>query len=255
MVDDSIADYKIMSVDTGAIHAGVFRKLIELIPVNSKTRKIIVHLNYRSLGIGWIQSRLENAILKEMPFYNNYPAIVCRYLQGLNAYEATSDEERERIMLNYWATKPLPFDPPKNTVKTWCAVEKWANEDVTKRQLADNYIKNFAFTIEEDNPRIVDYDKIVDLCKDKHIELIYVILPENLEEAAYLVDEDLSQLMIENKNILKQRYLEKGVTVVDCFELLGTEHFSEKHFPSEHYFEYGRQEIAKRIIEVLRNQD
>lgn len=252
MVDDSITDLKIMSVDTGAIHAGVFKKLIELIPDNSKTKKIIVHLNYRSLGIGWIQSRLENAIQKEMPFYSNYPAIVGRYLQGLNAYEAITSEERERLMLNYWSTKQLPFDAPKNTVKNWCALEKWGDWTNPKRQLADHYIKNFAFTIEEENPRLQDYDGIAELCKTKNIELIYVILPENLEEGKALVDEDLTQLMLDNKEILKKRYEAKGVKVVDCFDVLGTEDFLEKDFPSEHYFQRGRQEIARRIIAVMK---
>ncbi|MEO9532351.1 MAG: hypothetical protein ABJG68_08530 [Crocinitomicaceae bacterium] len=251
MVDDSISEYKIMSVDTGAIHAGVFKKLIQLIPDNSKTKKIIIHLNYRSLGIGWIQSSLENAILKEFPFYSNRPVIVSRFLQGLNTYEAVAPAERKRLMLNYWATQPLPFDPPKNTVENWCAVEKWGDWTNPKRQLADHYIKNYAFSIQEDNPRLQDYDAIVELCEAKNIDLIYVILPENVEEAEMLVDPDLVDLMKSNRDLIKKRYESKGVEVIDCFDLLPDEDFLERNFPSEHYFEHGRKAIASKIIERL----
>jgi hypothetical protein len=252
IVNDSISEFTIMSVDTGAIHAGVFRRLIEMITDNSQTKKIIIHLNYRSLGVGWIQSRLENAIQKEMPFYSNYPVIMSRYLQGLNAYEAIALPERERIMLNHWATKPLPYAAPKNTVKNWTAVEKWGDWTNPKRQLADHYIKNYAFTIEEENPRLKDYDAIVQLCADRDIELIYVILPENIEEGEAMVDKDLTQLMIANKNELKKRYEDKGVQVVDCFGLLPDEDFLERTFPSEHYFQRGRQQIALQIIQALK---
>jgi hypothetical protein len=251
MVDDSI-DLKVMSVDTGAIHAGVFKNLIQMIPSNSKVKRVVVHLNYRSFGQGWIQSELENAIQKEMVFYNNYPAILNRYLQGLNAYDAVSSKERERIMLESWEKEPLPFEPPRNTVKTWCAVEKWGDWTNPKRQLADHYIKNFAFTLSEDNQRLKDYDEIVEICKSKNIELYFVILPENLEEGEALVDAGLIDLMKDNKDQLKKRYEDKGVTVIDDFDLLKDEDFLERNFPSEHYFEDGRKEIAKSIIKVLK---
>jgi hypothetical protein len=78
IVDDSIS-LKVMSVDTGAIHAGVFKHLIGMISSESKVKKVIVHLNYRSFGQGWIQSELENAIQREMVFYNENPAIINRY--------------------------------------------------------------------------------------------------------------------------------------------------------------------------------
>lgn len=253
MVNDSISSLNIMSVDTGAIHAGVFKKLIEMITAESDIKHIFVHLNYRSFGVGWQQSELENAIQKEMVFYNNRPAIVNRFLQGLNAYEAIDPKERKRLMLASWASDPLPFDPPRNTVESWCAVEKWGDWTNPKRQLADHYIKNFAFTLDETNPRVADYDDIVTLCEAKGITLTYVILPENLEEAADLVDHDLVNLMVDNKNWLKDRYLSKGVQVVDVFDQVADEYFLERHFPSEHYFENGRRIIASEIIKSLKH--
>ena len=251
MVDDALPNHSITSVDTGAIHAGVYKALIALIPQKSKVETVVVHLNYRSFGQGWIQSDLENAIQKQMVFYNSYPPIVNRFLQGLNCYDAVPQIERERIMLARWRSDQLPFDPPRNTVESWCAVEKWGDWTNPKRQLADHYIKNFAFTIQEGNPRLQDYDAIVKICEEKDINLIYVILPENLQEAEKLVDADLTELMYENKELLKDRYEEMGVTVIDNFALLPDSAFLERNFPSEHYFDFGRKKIAESIINVL----
>lgn len=250
MVDDSV-DLKVIAVDTGAIHAGVFKKLIQLIPKNSTVKKVIVHLNYRSFGINWIQSELENAIQREMTFYTKYPPLINRFLQGLNAYAAIPNEERNEIMLSYWEENPLPFAPPRHNVQSWCAVEKWGDWKNPKRNLADHYIKNYAFTLTEDNPRLQDYDAITAFCNAADIELYYVILPENLEQGEALVDRDLIDLMIANKNFLKERYTAKGVHVIDDFDLLSDTAFIERTFPSEHYFEDGRRQIARSIIHAL----
>lgn len=252
MVNDSVNSLNIVSVDTGAIHAGVFKELIAMVPENGSIEHIFVHLNYRSFGIGWQQSELENAIQKEMVFYNNRPAIINRFLQGLNAYEAVDPKERKRLMLASWANETLPFEPPRHTVESWCALEKWGDWTNPKRQLADHYIKNYAFVLNEDNPRVKDYDAIVALCQEKGIELTFVLLAENLEQAKELVNQDLVDLMRSNKQWLVNRYGSQGVTIVDAFDAVPDAYFLERDFPSEHYFEAGRKIIASEIIKSLK---
>lgn len=251
MMDDFIPSLKLESVDTGGIHAGVFKHLIKMIPSDSKVKTVVVNMNYRSFGMGWIHSTLENAIQKQMVFYNNRPAVINRFLQGLNYYDAVSDHERERLMLSHWKNDKLPFDAPRNNVTDWCAVEKWGDWTNPKRQLADHYIKNFAFVLNEKNPRVQDFDEIVEICKEKNLKLIFVILPENLEECQKLVDKDLVNLMKNNRNWLVDRYSSKDVTVVDCFEAVPDSIFIERTFPSEHYKEFGRMTIARAVADVL----
>ncbi len=251
MIDDQLVHLKVKAVDTGAIHAGVFKNLIRMIPDASPVEYIIVNMNYRSFGAGWIHSKLENSIQKQMVFYNNRPAIINRFLQGLNYYECKTSEERNKMMLDYWASAELPFDPPQNNVEDWCAVEKWGDWTNPKRQLADHYIKNFAFTLDENNPRIQDFDEIVEICKEKGLKLFFVILPENLEEAELLVGKDLTDLMIDNKNYLVERYENKGAIMIDNFDLVSDSCFIERNFPSEHYKQTGREKIASSVANVL----
>jgi hypothetical protein len=251
MTDDLIPDLKLMAVDTGGIHAGVYKKLVQMIPEDSPVKTVVINMNYRSFGVDWIYSKLENAIQKQMVFYHNRPAVINRFLQGLNYYEARTDHERERLIQDHWSNDLLPFAAPKNTVTSWCEVEKWGDWTHPKRQLADHYIKNFAFVLNEENPRVKDFDEIVEIAFSKDIQLIFVVLPENIQEAEKLVDTDLKNLMIDNKNWLVNRYESAHVKVVDCFELVADSCFIERDFPSEHYTETGRFIIASAIANAI----
>ncbi len=251
MMDDFTPTKKIEAVDTGGIHAGVFKSLIEIIPENSPAKTVVVEMNYRSFGYSWIHSTLENAIQKQLIFYNNRPAIVNRFLQGLNYYETISDKDRDAIIQHHWKNDSLPFAEPRNNVTAWCAVEKWGDWTNPKRQLTDHYIKNFAFVLNDQNPRIKDFDEIVEICKEKKLELIFVILPENLQECEQLVDKDLVNLMKSNKDWLVNRYRAKGVDLVDCFDAVADSCFTERHFPSEHYNQVGRMIVAKAVANAI----
>lgn len=251
MMDELIPQQKLVAVDTGGIHAGVFKKLIVRIPEKSNVKTVVVNMNYRSFGMGWIQSTLENAIQKQMVLYLSTPAIINRFLQGLNYYDALPDKERERIMQSHWKNDKLPFSAPRNNVTDWCAVEKWGDWTNPKRQLADHYIKNFAFVLDDQNPRVKDFDEIVQICKEKKLELIFVILPENLKECETLVDKDLVDLMKSNKDWLVNRYTEMGAEVVDCFDNVADSCFTERHFPSEHYNQIGRMIVAKAVANAV----
>lgn len=251
MMDDLLPDYQLMAVDTGGIHAGVYKKLIALIPEDSPVEYVVVNMNYRSFGIDWIESSLENSICKQMVFYNNRPAIINRFLQGLNYYETATEKERQERIQQHWKNDTLPYSPPRNTVTDWCALEKWGDWTHPKRQLADAYIKNFAFTLDESNPRVKDFDEIVSICEQKGLKLIFVILPENLQEAHQLVGKELTDLMTTNKNWLVDRYTKKGAQVVDCFNQVADSCFTERTFPSEHYTEIGRMIVAKAVTDCI----
>jgi len=255
ITNDYLDNHAVVAIDTGAIHAGVFKKLISLIPDQNNLKYIIVNMNYRSFGISWIMSSLENSIAKQSVFYANRPLIINRFLQGLNYYDALPSNERLKIIQTEWKNKPLPFNVPKNNVTDWCAVEKWGDWTNPKRNLADNYIKQYAFVIDSNNVRVKDFDEIVDLCKQKNITLVFNILGENLVQTKYLIDSDLTDLMIENKNWLIKRYSPQGTIIVDNLTKIADSCFYERDFPTEHYSFEGRNKIAKSISEQIINAD
>jgi hypothetical protein len=251
ILDDILPKYSVTSIDTGAIHAGVYKKLIQLIPNDNNLKYVVVNMNYRSFGVLWMMSSLENAIAKQSVFYANRPILINRFLQGLNYYEAISKNERQFIIQQSWRNKTLPYLAPKDNVKHWCATEKWGHWTNPKRGMADHYIKNYAFVIDESNQRIKDFDEIVEICKSKKIKLIYNVLGENIENAKYLVDSDLTNLMLDNKNYLIERYSSKGVIMVDNFDKIPDSCFYERDFPTEHYSFTGRAILAENIAKEI----
>ncbi len=250
LIDSKLPNYSVSAVDTGAIHAGTYKKLINLIPDNHNLKYIVVNMNYRSFGIGWIMSSLENSLAKQALFYNNNPVILNRFLQGLNYY-AISEIERKAIREDVWNTENLPFNTPKNSVSNWCAADKWGGIKDPKRNLADHYIKNYAFVLDANNQRIKDFDEIVEICNQKQIPLVFNVLGENLTHTEYLVDSDLTDLMLKNKSYLIERYSKRGVIMVDNFSEIPDSCFYERDFPTEHYSFTGRSIIADNIAKEI----
>ena len=154
-------------------------------------------------------------------------------------------------MESHWKKETLPYPYPKNSVENWCEIEKWGDLNNPKRNLADHYIKNYAFVLDENNPRIIDFDEIVTICKSKNIKLAFNILGENIEHAEYLVDTDLTDLMIKNKIWLIDRYSKQNVIMVDNFDEIADSCFYERDFPTEHYSFNGREIIATNIAKEI----
>lgn len=258
ILDNLLPNHQVTSVDTGAIHAGIFKLLIEQIPKENNLNYIIVNMNYRSFGIGWIESNLENVIEKQAVFYKNRPLLLSRFLQGLNAYPCKPQNEREYIIKQHWKNDLLPFNPPHQFSLQW--QESMENEwtDTNQIKLAQYYIQNYAFVINENNQRVKDFDAIVKWAKTHQIPLVFNILGENIEQSKTLVGADLVKLMNQNKAFLMDRYQKMGVIMVDNMNQIPDSCFYERFWPTEHYDFTGRSivanAIAKEIITFEKNQ-
>jgi hypothetical protein len=240
------------AVNKPAAHAGTYGHLLELIPKDSEVRTIIIAVNLRSFGASWIHSELESALNKSNVMYNQRPPLLNRFLVSLNAYDNASEADRKKQMLSEWGKPNLPYSEPHNTVNNWCAEEKWGDWKNPKRQLADQFIKQFALVIDEENPRVKDLDAIVDLAQKSSWNLVYSIIAEDVIAADSLVGTDLTSLMKSNAAWLESRYSSKGIKVINNLEVLSSAHFVDKDFPTEHYDETGRRIIAEQVAKAIR---
>lgn len=246
-VSDYYPTLQFEAINKPASHAGTYRLLLDLFPETADIQTVIVSVNLRSFGANWINSTLETALNKANVFYNHRPPLVNRFLVSLNAYDHTANKERNEIMLKHWATDPLPFPAPHHTVTDWCAEHKWGDWQHPKRQLADQFIKQYAFVIKDDNPRVKDLDAIVHIARERHWKLIFSILAEDMDRADSLVGPELTGLMRQNVDWLIERYQAQEVPVINNLDLLSTQHFTDRDFPTEHYNEAGRKAIARNI--------
>lgn len=248
----------IKSISKGAIHASTFKTLITRIDHQSKVKTVIVTMNLRSFGINWIESELETNLSRAEILYSTYPPIIKKFLLTFKAYDNTPLFKRKGIIKAHYKG-----DKFKLTNQDFTSVYEWdkfmydqgvpdanGNKDPEKTDIACHFIKNYAFVIDENNPRIKDFDAIVQLCKEKNLKLIFHLLPENHERAAELCGTDLDELIEKNVSFLKNRYQKESVFISN-YDLLPDSVFIDRQWPTEHYNFMGRYSIARRISSML----
>ena len=101
------------------------------------------------------------------------------------------------------------------------------------------------------NPRIADFDNIVELARKKGWKLVFNLMAENVEKAGELVGEDLLFLMDENRKLLLNYYGSKGVMVVDNLNCVEDEQYIDQNWTTEHYTEKGRKTVARNVAGAI----
>lgn len=249
---DENTSFKLKHVTEAAHHAGIFAPAIGRLKEN-EVKGIVVVMNYRSFSPEWLESFNENSLLQSKVLYEDRPNLVNRVLISLNAYDQVSDKEREENFLAMFKNWKLPLEAPKNTIESWCQVEKYGDWRNPKRQLADHIIKNYAFDLHQNSPRMSDFDQIAVLASEKKLNLIFVIIPENTELSDSLLGKDIISIMNKNRSFLTNRYHKphENQYVLDIMDILEDDNFIDRLYPTEHYNFEGRKKVAVEIANYL----
>ncbi|RLD45484.1 MAG: DUF4843 domain-containing protein [Bacteroidetes bacterium] len=260
-IADHYPDLKVYDITKPASHAGIYKVLLENIPDSSNVSTVIVTLNLRSFNAQWIHSKLETALQKSMVLLKPNPPLYNRFLLSFKAYDIKSDKERDRQVQREWEKDEfkVPFDFQFSNVEEWdeyVAKEGVNNPDGSRNQelteLACHYIKGYAFQIDTaNNPRIKDFNRIIQLAKKRGWNLVFNLLAENTERAEELVGDDLLYFMQENRKLLINYFTRKGVTVVDNMDDIENDLFVDQDWTTEHYAEKGRKTIAGNVADSL----
>jgi len=249
IVQDSIRQ-KIVSIDTGAIHCGIFYEILKRIPENQAIDRIIIDLNIRSFGNNWIHSGLENSLQRNLVYWNNYPGVLNHLRASLKMYNYQSPAEHNRaIEYGEKFTQP-PFGNSHGTIKKWCD-SLFKTTDAPDEGMT--MIRHFGHFIDEKNSMLRNVDLIVEWCRKRNIPIVFVILPENVKRMEHLVDKDLRELVEQNAAFLQKRYSNKSVEVINLASDLEETVFFES-FPTEHYTSIGRKHIAQKMIERINSK-
>ena len=234
-----------------ASHAEVYYYLLKNLPENGPVKTVIVTMNLRSFGYGWIESDLETPIQKYLVLMKDYPPLFNRFKLAFKAYDIQSKEERvqNRIYHRKHDKIVFPYDFKFDNSNDW---DYSLYKSDGSHALTCKYIQVYAFQIHDDNPRIKDFDNIVKLAKERGWKLVFNILAENTEQARELVGDDLVFLMRQNRDYLVERYGNlENVIVVDNLEAVADQYFIDRDFPTEHYCDKGRKIIADHVAEAI----
>ena len=265
-ISDFTADYfpsvKMGDLTKAASHAQTYLYMLKHIPASSSVETVVVTMNLRSFGPLWIYSKLETALRKQLVLLEDYPPLVNRFLLAFKAYPIKTEEEWNALVLEHWRTDTfnIPNFPWHTTVDWdygmnqygWYDANGQRDWDVTA--LACHYIKTYGFQIDDDNPRVKDFDAIVDLCRERGWNLVFNLMAENVDKANELVGKDLMSLLRYNRDYLLKRYgTMEGVTVVNNLSLVRDVNFIDQDWTTEHYYEEGRRIVADHLALALRD--
>jgi hypothetical protein len=262
MVSAYFPKVRLGDMTKSASHAQTYYTMLKQVPKDAPVETVIVTMNLRSFDAGWIYSRLETALRKQIVLLQDYPPLMNRFLLAFKAYPIRSEEEWDAIARKHWKKDPLdfPYDFEWNNTHQWDSAMAWGGwqdfdgqRDQQLTELACHYIKSYAFQIRDDNPRIKDFDAIVDLCRERGWHLIFNLMAENVDKANELVGKDLLFLMKQNRDYLMQRYdTQEDVTVVNNLDLVRDVNFIDQDWTTEHYYGEGRRIIAHQVAQALR---
>lgn len=272
-----LPDSSIKAITHEGYHPGLFRQMLNLIPDDPSNRKvntIILGVNMRTCGPSAIHSGNEASNQREALFYSQRPPLLSRIFMGLHFYDSRGELERTRMKFQWWRTqtiKTASFSNLKyNTAFEWITeLDKIYGDSIPEeiKHMASAYIKEFAFILDDDNPRVQDLKSIVKLCDDHNIKLLFHILPPNRFHASMLfshyegelmiMDTTLTQIMDYNYEFLKARFKNWGVPFVDNYKLKSAwgenkgGRFTDQWYPTEHYDAVIRRDIAETIAAEL----
>ena len=265
-ISDFTSDYfptvKMGDLTKSASHAQTYYYMLKHIPASSAVETVVVTMNLRSFGPLWIYSKLETALRKQLVLLEDYPPLVNRFLLAFKAYPIKTEDEWDELVFWHWRNDTINMSPSV----AWRTTADWdygmytygwydanGQRDWDMTALACHYIKTYSFQIADDNPRVKDFDAIVDLCRERGWNLVFNLMAENVDKANELVGKDLMLLFKYNRDFLLQRYGNiEGVTVVNNLNLVRDVNFIDQDWTTEHYYEEGRRIIADHLASALR---
>ncbi len=248
---------RVRDITHSGYHSGMFLALIDLIPTTSPLRTVVVTMNLRNCGPAAIHTTLEPYMQKQKVYYSKRWPLLSRLFLSMRYYDNRDSMERERLKFQAWRTWDIRYPGVKHTYPTaraWYDAVKYSDEEGVnrrKRILADDYIKAFAFVLDEHNPRIADFDAMVKLAAARGVKLVFNLVPENVEYARLLLGDALISQIKYNRDFLVHRYQGRGALVVDNLELARGVEFTDQFWTTEHVNARVRHACARNLAKAI----
>jgi hypothetical protein len=288
---------RVRGVSHDGYHVGLFSQMLGLMPehwADSGRKTVVITVNMRSFGPSAMFNGNEASNQQEAIFYSHRTALLNRVYVSLHHYDNRDSREMERAKTQWFRTRDLRIGAGAgqhygsthggrglesagekwfyhNTVKWWlrdlqrqyAPVSGDADLDRVM-PMAEAYLKEFAFLLDEENPRVQALDAIVAKCKQEQVNVVFVLLMPNFDHANRLFGEELTQLMDYNMDFLRKRFAgwekeyNKGdfkVGYVDVQRLYGDwaggQHYTDQWYPTEHVDAHVRRFIAQKTAEKI----
>ena len=286
---------------------------------NPARKTVVITVNMRSFGPSAMFNGNEASNQQEAIFYSHRMALLNRVFVSLHHYDNRDSREMERAKTQWFRTKDLRLKggvgdhyfnthadgnmKPEGEEWHYHNTVKWWLRDLQRQfspvsgdadlarvmPMAEAYLKEFAFLLDEENPRVQALDAIVEKCKREQVNVVFVLLMPNYDHANRLFGEELTQLMDYNMDFLRKRfvgwekeykqgdfkvgYVDVHRLYSDCrlgeykqgvsedvgigtvgnpfFDWAGGQHYTDQWYPTEHVDAHIRRFIAQKTAEKI----
>ena len=288
---------RVRGVSHDGYHVGLFSQMLGLMPeqwADSSRKTVVITVNMRSFGPSAMFNGNEASNQQEAIFYSHRMALLNRVFVSLHHYDSRDAREMERAKTQWFRTKDLRLNGGAgnhygnthgdgrmvskgeeffyhNTVKWWLRdlqrqfAPVSGDVDLARvMPMAEAYLKEFAFLLDEENPRVQALDAIVEKCKREQVNVVFVLLMPNYDHANRLFGEELTQLMDYNMDFLRKQFAgwekeyKQGDFKVGYVDVpraygdwAGGQHYTDQWYPTEHVDAHIRQFIAKKTAEKI----
>ena len=314
---------KVRGVSHDGYHVGLFSQMLGLMPAHwslqGPKKTVVITVNMRSFGPSAMFNGNEASNQQEAIFYQDRWALLSRMYVSLHHYDNRDAREMEWAKTQWFRTKDLRLNGGAgyhygithgdgrmvskgeqffyhNTVKWWLRdlqrqfAPVSGDADLARvMPMAEAYLKEFAFLLDDQNPRVQALDAIVEKCKREQVNVVFVLLMPNFDHANRLFGKELVDLMNYNMDFLRKRFegwskeYNKGgfhVGYVDVqrayasdhlaaylngksndvgvgtegnpsFDWAGGQHYTDQWYPTEHVDAHIRQFIAQKTAEKI----
>lgn len=265
-----IPEEKVEQVTHEGYHPGLFKKMLNLLDGKQNSGKtIVLGVNIRTCGPSAMYNGNEASNQREALFYSRRPALITRTFMGLHFYDNRNGKEMEGLKFKYWRTREIDrlFKNQYATTLKWIDGIARIYSDSLPQEIKDMcgaYVKEYAFVIDEENPRVQDLKEIVELCKQKGVKLLFHILPPNREHAGMLFGRlgkdgtiekgnELLNFMDYNHDFIVSKFKSWNVDFIDNYMLseAKSHRFTDQWYPTEHYDAVIRRNIAESIFKSM----
>ncbi len=209
LLDSLLLDKNVETISEIGFHAGMYYSILNQVPDESKIKTVIVTMNLRSFSELIMNNYTSNSINQRLIILdNNYPVLLNRFFLSFRKAKLYTGDEYIAMRIKGWKENKITLQSTQyKTLYAWkqafengeCAnYNKNWNELMKEKGLA--FITNYGFQINpKENLRISDFDKIVSLSNKRNWQLIFHLLPENIQESKELVGEYLIELIKYNR--------------------------------------------------------
>lgn len=288
---------RVRGVSHDGYHVGLFSQMLGLMPAHwadSASKTVVITVNMRSFGPSAMFNGNEASNQQEAIFYQDRLALLNRVYVSLHHYDNRDAREMERAKTQWFRTKDLRLKGDlgrhyglthsggdmlsqggeyyyHNTVKWWLRdlqrqfAPVSGDADLARvMPMAEAYLKEFAFLLDEQNLRVQALDAIVAKCKREQVNVVFVLLMPNFDHANRLFGKELVDLMNYNMDFLRKRFEEwskqynKGAFHLGYVDVQGAygdwaggQHYTDQWYPTEHVDAHIRQFIAQKTAQKI----